>query len=95
MNFVTKFFLTTGIFLVLPAVIFSAERLSVVTDEWPPYIYIENKEIKGFDYEVMMAVLSNMKYDVDFKVYPWKRCLLMIKNQKADQYKSILRRYGL
>jgi polar amino acid transport system substrate-binding protein len=67
-----------------PDFIFSAEKLSIVSDEWPPYIYTENLEVKGFDYEIVMAVMEIMNYEVTFKIYPWKRCLYMIKNKQVD-----------
>lgn len=60
------------------------DRLLVITDEWAPYVFRENKVITGFDYEVVMAVLSTMGYEVDFQIIPWKRCIHMIKNQQAD-----------
>jgi polar amino acid transport system substrate-binding protein len=59
-------------------------RLLVVTDEWAPYVIEENEVISGFDYEVMIAVFSRMGYTVDFRLYPWKRCIYMVETQRAD-----------
>ncbi|SLM31400.1 conserved hypothetical protein [Desulfamplus magnetovallimortis] len=70
---------------------FSTEKLLVVTEEWAPYVYVENQEVKGFDYEVMVAVFSSMGYAVDFKLYPWKRCIHMIEKQQADAILDISR----
>lgn len=60
------------------------DRLLVVTDEWPPYVFHENQGFAGFDYEVMMAVFSEMGYEVNFQIYPWKRCIHMIETHLAD-----------
>ena len=84
MVFMRAILLTVGILLGLPAAAFPAGTLGVVTDEWPPYVYVENGVVKGADYEIMMAVLDGMGYDADVNIYPWKRCLSMIKSRKAD-----------
>jgi len=60
------------------------DRLLVITDEWAPYVFRENNVVTGFDYEVVMAVLSTMGYEVDFQIIPWKRCIYMINHQQAD-----------
>ena len=60
------------------------DRLLVVTDEWAPFVFQENKVLKGFDYEVMMGVFSMMGYEVDFQILPWKRCVYLINQQQAD-----------
>lgn len=60
------------------------ERLLVVTDQWAPYVYRENDTIKGVDYEIMMAVMSTMGYEIDFQLLPWKRCIRMIEEKSAD-----------
>lgn len=59
------------------------EGLLIVTEAWPPYVYDENGEVKGFDYEVMMAVFERMGKKVNFKFFPWKRCIAMIKARTA------------
>jgi polar amino acid transport system substrate-binding protein len=60
------------------------ERLLVVTDQWAPYVYQEDDAIKGMDYEIMIAVLESMGYEVDFHLLPWKRCIRMIEEKNAD-----------
>jgi polar amino acid transport system substrate-binding protein len=60
------------------------DRLVVVTDQWAPYVFQEGNAIRGVDYEIMMAVLSQMGYEVDFKLMPWKRCVRMIEEHQAD-----------
>lgn len=55
----------------------------IVTEAWPPYVYEENGEVKGFDYEVVLAVFNRMGVDIKIEFYPWKRCIEMIKSQKA------------
>lgn len=70
--------------LTTPAAAELKGRLLVVTDEWAPYVIEENGVISGFDYEAMKAVFARMGYAVDFRLYPWKRCLYMVETQRAD-----------
>ena len=60
------------------------DKFLVVTDEWAPYVYKDGAIVKGFDYEVMLEVLSGMNLDVDFQLLPWKRCVFMIEQKEAD-----------
>lgn len=72
------------IILSLPATGLTKERLQITTSTWPPYVFAENSEPTGFDYEVMTAVLDKMGYEVDFQFLPWKRCIEMIKAKEVD-----------
>lgn len=60
------------------------QQVFVVTDSWAPYVYEENGEIKGSDYETMMAVFDLMGVAVDFKILPWKRCIDYVAKSQAD-----------
>ncbi len=63
----------------------SAENvLSVITEPWPPYIIDENGKQGGIEYDIMQAVLKDMGYTMQYKSYPWKRAVDMIKKKEAD-----------
>ena len=72
------------IILSLPATCLAKERLLIITDAWPPYVFAENGVPTGFDYDVMMAVLTKMGYEADFRFLPWMRCIEMIKKKEVD-----------
>ncbi len=48
-----------------------ATDLKVVTENWKPYNYEENGEIKGISTEIVKAVLDNAKIPYGIKVYQW------------------------
>ncbi|MCG8572651.1 MAG: transporter substrate-binding domain-containing protein [Spirochaetes bacterium] len=80
----TKKALLFVIFFFLPLFLSTAqEKILIVTEAWPPFVIQEGNTPSGFDYEVMLAVFQKMNYQVDFKFYPWKRCIEMIKTKKA------------
>ncbi|MDD0976002.1 substrate-binding periplasmic protein [Pseudomonas fontis] len=60
------------------------EKLRIVTDAWPPYVYEELGEVKGIDYEVTAEVFRRLGVEVDWQLLPWKRCLAMLNQGLAD-----------
>ena len=61
-----------------------AASLLVVTEPWPPYVYKAEGKPTGFDYEVVAAVFEIMQIDMTIRFYPWKRCIAMVVEKKAD-----------
>lgn len=69
--------------------VFSEQPLLIVLDNWAPYGFEENGNLKGMDLEVAVAVLKNMGKSVKIEVYPWKRCISMIEQKSADMILDI------
>ncbi|CAM3664627.1 Extracellular solute-binding protein [Pseudomonas reidholzensis] len=61
-----------------------AERLRLVTDEWAPYVYQQDGQPKGIDYEVAREVFQRLGIELDVQFMPWKRCLVMVEQGLAD-----------
>lgn len=60
------------------------ERLRIVTEPWAPYVYEEDGQIKGLDYETTAIVFQRLGIDVEWQLLPWKRCLAMLEQGQAD-----------
>lgn len=60
------------------------ERLRLVSDDWAPYVYEQNGQPRGIDYEVTTEVLRRLGYEVQWQFMPFKRCLAMIEQGQAD-----------
>ncbi len=58
--------------------------LIIVTDPYEPFVFSPDAELKGLDYEVTAAVFQQLNIPIEIKFYPWKRCLIMMQDQKAD-----------
>lgn len=50
-----------------------AETLKVVTENWRPYNYFEDGEVKGIATEMLKKVLDNTDIDYQIEVLPWAR----------------------
>src|SRR5690349_16593441 len=60
------------------------ERLRLVTDDWAPYVYQQDGQPRGIDYEVTTQVFQRLGVEVEWQFLPWKRCLAMIEQGLAD-----------
>lgn len=68
-----------------------AEPLRIVTETWAPYVYEENGQPTGLDYEITREVLRRLKVEVQWQFMPWKRCLLEFQQGQADAILDIFR----
>ncbi|MDH1655481.1 transporter substrate-binding domain-containing protein [Pseudomonas mosselii] len=68
-----------------------AERLRIVSDDWAPYLYQENGQPKGIDYEVTDEVFKRLGVEVQWQFLPWRRCLAMVEQGQADAVLDIFR----
>lgn len=50
-----------------------AEKLQLMTEEYPPYNFSEGKEIKGVVTEIVQEIMKRTGIESELKVYPWPR----------------------
>ena len=71
--------LTTALGLMASAVTVSAlaepgcQKISIVTEEYPPFNYTEDGHEKGLATDVVLAVLKQMGMQADIRSLPWAR----------------------
>jgi hypothetical protein len=61
-----------------------AEPLHIVSEAWPPYIYEQNGELRGIDYDVSEKVLQQLGYNTRWQLMPWRRALHDTTQGAAD-----------
>jgi polar amino acid transport system substrate-binding protein len=61
-----------------------AQPLRLVSEAWPPYIYEEQGQLRGLDYEAAQIVLQRMGVEVEWQLMPWKRCLAAFSQGRVD-----------
>jgi polar amino acid transport system substrate-binding protein len=59
------------------------EKVLLVYDNIPPYIYYEDGEHKGIYVKIINEAFKNSDVEIELGRYPWSRCLEMIKSHKA------------
>ncbi|WP_286220939.1 substrate-binding periplasmic protein [Marinobacter apostichopi] len=68
----------------LPAVSETAPVLKVVTTEYPPFEYVEDGVLQGYDVDTVRTVLQAMGFEPKFQVLPWARAEMMVRRGNAD-----------
>lgn len=56
-----------------------AEDLPIVFEDYPPYEYFEDGEIKGVNMDLIREAFSRMGVTVYFEPRPWKRAIYQLK----------------
>lgn len=78
--------------LVLPGVARAGNAtIRVAYTEWFPYTYTEDGLARGFEIDILTAVLGRMGLAPAFSALPWKRCLAHLENGKTDLVVSMLK----
>lgn len=74
------------IFILLSIISLSvvAKDILIVSDNYPPFQYFENKQAKGINVDIAKEVLLRMGYNPKFQFMPWQRALFYVKYGKAD-----------
>ncbi len=49
------------------------ESLTIITENWPPYNYAENGEVKGFSTEIVQSILKDLKLSFEIQILPGAR----------------------
>lgn len=58
-----------------------AQEITVVTEEFPPFNYMEDGEITGASTEIVRATLAKAGIQADIRIYPWARAYWMATEQ--------------
>lgn len=73
--------------------VYSTEKSSytIITEEWPPYNYSDNGEIKGFAYEIVKYILNDLKIESRVEIMSPKRADYILENSSRVVYFSLFR----
>lgn len=69
-------------FLPLRNIAYGNEKLLVMTENFPPYNYIEDGELKGFAVDIVNSIQARLELSTEIKVYPWLRGYHFLQTQK-------------
>lgn len=69
----------------------AAETLQVVTEDYAPYNYLEEAEVKGLGTEVVEAMLEEASFEYSLDIYPWARAISLARSRPNVLIYSISR----
>ena len=90
-NVILKIIWLTAVFTLIIAVSAFGQEVQIVTENYPPYNYEENGEVKGVSTEIVKAVLKKAGLDIKIRVYPWARAYNMALKEPGTLIYSIAR----
>lgn len=67
------------------------QPLRIVSEAWAPYIYEENGELRGLDYDAARIVLQRLGVEAEWQLLPWKRCVVVLEQGQAEAILGIYR----
>ncbi|GAU75540.1 putative periplasmic binding protein [Fusibacter sp. 3D3] len=59
------------------------DHYTIVTGDYEPYVYTENGETKGFEYEIMVKILEEMEVDYEVQIMSWSRGVYALNSGSA------------
>ncbi len=68
-----------------------ALELRILTEEFPPFNYMENGKISGFSTEIVRAMLKESEISATIEMYSWARAFYLAKNVKNVAIYSMVR----
>lgn len=75
----------------LPALGADEKKLTIVTEEWAPYNFLEDGVIKGFSVEVVQSIMERLNLKVPIELYPSMRTTLMLASVPGTMMITMLR----
>ena len=79
-----KLFSLTILLWLMACMNVQAGSVHIVSEDWPPFIYAEDGEIKGADKDITEQVLNQLGYQVTWQLMPWRRVLHDVATGAAD-----------
>jgi len=85
----------SGIFLVLCAAswVYSGQSITIVRgQDFPPYHFLDkDRKETGFLIEMILKTAEELELDVEFRQYPWSRCLYLVESGGADAMMNLFK----
>ncbi|WP_412051939.1 substrate-binding periplasmic protein (plasmid) [Hoeflea sp. Naph1] len=60
-----------------------ASPLHLVTENYPPYNYAEDGQLKGLSVELMHLVMADAGLEYDMELMPWARAIALAENKNG------------
>lgn len=65
--------------------------ITLLTEDWPPFNYSEEGQIKGFSVEIVQAMMRELKVSYPISVFPGPRAMMMLDRGRRTMFFSMIR----
>lgn len=59
-----------------------SEQIRFITEDYPPYNYLQDGELKGLSVEIIKEMMKQTPYDYQIEVLPWARAMVTVERNK-------------
>ena len=60
------------------------KELRIIGESFPPFEFIRNGKVVGIDVDIINEIAEKLNIKVNFRIYPWKRCWLLVTRGRAE-----------
>nr|BDT27765.1 transporter substrate-binding domain-containing protein [Bacteriovorax sp. HI3] len=90
MSFVWQFCLVVLLTITSHSNAVASLPLTIITEDWPPYNYIENNVLKGFSTELVELVMKDLNIKDKITVLPGPRAMKVLNKSKRTLFFSMI-----
>lgn len=80
-------FMLTILIVLLSGTLASADEITVVADEWPPYNCRPDSDKPGYGIEIVKQIFEEAGHTIVYKTQPWSRAIV---ESRAGRYTAII-----
>jgi len=78
-------------FWIVADVLAAPAPITFLTEDWPPFNYSEEGQIKGFSVEIIQAMMRELKVSYPISVFPGPRAMMMLNGGRRTMFFSMIR----
>lgn len=91
-----KLILIIGVVVLCTATLISwgysqSSSIRIVTQDWAPYNYVEDNELRGFSVEIVREIMQKLQIQNEIEIYPRKRSQIVRENGQNIVFFTIFR----
>jgi len=88
---ISRSLITLAILLSSQALTYAVKPIQLITEEWPPYNYVENKSLKGYSTEIIKLAMKELGVNEKIDVFPSMRAKQILETSKRTIFISYIK----
>ncbi len=88
---ISRSLITLAILLSSQALTYAVKPIQLITEEWPPYNYVENKSLKGYSTEIIKLAMKELGINEKIDVFPSMRAKQILETSKRTIFFSFIK----
>lgn len=90
MSFICHYGLILSLIFIPFSTVSASGPLTIITEEWPPFNYLENDELRGFSTEVVQLIMKDLNVKDKITVLPGPRAMKALNRTPRSIFFSLI-----